>query len=363
MRAQRGNPYQLDLSSNRLPRCARNDEGPSGGQLLAGRLIAGRLLAVLCIALLQACATPHAPEVFSPELPISAELTNTPFFAQDDYQCGPAALAMVLQADAVEVTPEQLQPLVYLPGNKGSLQVEMLAAASHYARLAVRIPPTADSLLQEVAAGRPVLVLQNLGHRLLPVWHYAVVVGYDLEAQQIYLRSGRDARKVYPLQRFLDSWAGAQHWALVVVTPGEVPVSVSADAYLQAASALERRHDTAAAWRAYQAGIRRWPEHALLWAAAGNAAYALQRFTAAGTAYREALLLQPGNVSIMNNLALALAARGCRSQALSVLECALVQAPLEANLLMTRSEINALPATGVVCEDFACTPAPNPAGR
>ncbi|HHJ16083.1 MAG TPA: bacteriocin-processing peptidase family protein [Gammaproteobacteria bacterium] len=320
-------------------------------------VVAGRLLAVLCIALLQACATPHPPEVFSPALPPTAELTDTPFFAQDDYQCGPAALAMVLQADAVEVTPQQLQPLVYLPDNKGSLQVEMLAAASHYGRLAVRIPPDVDSLLQEVAAGRPVLVLQNLGHRLLPVWHYAVVVGYDLEAREIYLRSGRDARKVYPMQRFLDSWAGAQHWALVVVAPGKVPVSVSAAAYLRAASALERRQAVAAAWRAYHAGTRRWPEYALLWAAAGNAAYTLQRFADATAAYRRALSLQPGNVSVMNNLALALAARGCRQQAQSVLECALAQAPEDANLLLTRREINALKATAGVCEDFACTPA------
>src|SRR5690606_15890104 len=55
-------------------------------------------------------------------------LDNVPFFAQDEYQCGPAALATVLVADGVEVTPEELVDQVYVPARQGSLQIEMLAA-------------------------------------------------------------------------------------------------------------------------------------------------------------------------------------------------------------------------------------------
>src|SRR3982750_3125163 len=58
-----------------------------------------------------------------------AELTEVPFFPQEDYYCGPSALAMVLTAAGAKVTPEQLVEHVYLPGRKGSLQVEMLATA------------------------------------------------------------------------------------------------------------------------------------------------------------------------------------------------------------------------------------------
>jgi hypothetical protein len=38
--------------------------------------------------------------------------------------------------------------------------------------------------LREVAAGNPVLVLQNLSFAWAPVWHYAVVMGYDADAAQ-----------------------------------------------------------------------------------------------------------------------------------------------------------------------------------
>ena len=64
-------------------------------------------------------------------------------------------MATVLNAAGAGVLPEHIQPLVYLPGNKGSLQAEMLAAASHYGYLAVPVPPDLDSLLQEFE-GRPV---------------------------------------------------------------------------------------------------------------------------------------------------------------------------------------------------------------
>ena len=316
-----------------------------------------RLGGALCITLLVAACAPYPAQEATPSLPVepSRELVETPFFAQDKYQCGPASLAMVLNAAGASVLPEQLQPLVYLPGNKGSLQAEMLVAASHYGYLAVPVPPTLDSLLLELSAGRPVLVLQNLGVAVLPAWHYAVVVGYDLEQRTFFLRSGRDRRKVYGFRRFLKTWARAGNWAMVAVEPGEVPVSATATDYLKAASALERQHNPAAALRAYAAGTRRWPDQPLLWAAAGNAAYTLERFADAEAAYREALSLQPDTVLIMNNLALALAAQGCTQAALAVLECAVRGAPANTVLEETLLEINGLTQGAGGCQGFSCT--------
>lgn len=92
------------------------------------RLAAG----ALCISfLVSACA--HHPDSKQRylSLPVqrSQELLETPFFPQDAYQCGPASLAMVLNSQGVEVSPQHLQALVYLPQRKGSLQAEMLAAS------------------------------------------------------------------------------------------------------------------------------------------------------------------------------------------------------------------------------------------
>lgn len=65
------------------------------------------LLAFLC--LLNACAATGVREVtHNTQLPRYAELTNTPFFPQQQYQCGPAALATALSAANIQVRPEQL---------------------------------------------------------------------------------------------------------------------------------------------------------------------------------------------------------------------------------------------------------------
>ena len=52
------------------------------------------------------------------DLPIQVELTEVSFFPQEDFQCGPAALAMVLNASNIRVTPEELVDQVYIPARK-----------------------------------------------------------------------------------------------------------------------------------------------------------------------------------------------------------------------------------------------------
>ena len=75
------------------------------------RFIAG----VFFCALLQACAG-FAPQTAAlldglPEgLPERVELAEVPFFAQSEYQCGPAALATLLVNSGVKTTPEALVP-------------------------------------------------------------------------------------------------------------------------------------------------------------------------------------------------------------------------------------------------------------
>jgi tetratricopeptide (TPR) repeat protein len=317
------------------------------------RLTAG----ALCMSLvLSACAHYQDNKRHYLNLPVerSQELLDTPFFPQDAYQCGPASLAMVLNAQGVAISPQQLQALVYLPERKGSLQAEMLAAAAHYGRLAVRTPPSMDSLLLELSSGNPVIVLQNLGFGALPLWHYAVVIGYDLEKDEIYLRSGKNRRRVYGFRFFLKTWSGSNHWAMVVVSPGTVPISASEKDYLTAASAFERQKNHQAALQAFEAGTRRWPDSYLAWAGAGNAAFSLSRFSEAEQAYRQALRLKPDRASIMNNLALALAKRGCKQAALSVMDCASNHAPDDANLAASYNEIKAFSSGPEACPQFVC---------
>ena len=167
------------------------------------RCIARRLTAAGIFALgLAGCATPQLQALIVAGLPQRAELDAVPFHAQADFQCGPAALAMALGAAGKPIEPEALRPQVYLPGRQGSLQVDMLAAARRNGFVAVELKSSLSDLLAEIAAGSPVVVLQNLALDWYPVWHYAVAIGYDLDANSITLRSGTERRNEMPLRGF-----------------------------------------------------------------------------------------------------------------------------------------------------------------
>src|SRR5690606_12988264 len=112
-----------------------------------------QLAAVCC--LLAGCAT-RAPLLESSTGMV--ELADTPFFPQDRYQCGPAALATVLAAAGVAVAPDELVEQVYVPARRGSLTIEMQAAPRRYDRIAYPLQPELAALIAELDAGRPVLV-------------------------------------------------------------------------------------------------------------------------------------------------------------------------------------------------------------
>ena len=176
-------------------------------------------------SLLSGCATPQLDSLQRSErqgLPERAEVPAVPFFAQDDFYCGPAALAMTLAWSGLQVTDDQIAPLIYTPGREGTLQSDVITGARRYGRLAV---PVRDlrSLLGEIAAGTPVLVLQNLALDWYPQWHYAVAIGYDLDASTLTLNSGTHEELVVPLATFERTWARGDYWALVITPPTACP--------------------------------------------------------------------------------------------------------------------------------------------
>lgn len=207
-------------------------------------------------------------------LPPRAELVATPFFPDDSHYCGPAALATSLGAAGLAVQPAALVDQVFLPGRGGSLQVEMLAGARRQGAVAMLIPGRLEALLREIAAGHPVVVLQNLGLDWATAWHYAVVVGYDLEAGQLLLRSGAERRQALPWRTFENTWARSQRWAFVALPPGRLPASVEETEATRALVAFERSAPPTAAALAYRSGLQRWPGNATLAMGLGNTLHA-----------------------------------------------------------------------------------------
>jgi tetratricopeptide (TPR) repeat protein len=260
------------------------------------------------------------PDTARPDAgPVAGELTRVPFFPQERYQCGPAALATVLAAADVSVTADELVPRVYLPGRRGSLQTEMIAATRQYDRVPYVLDSTLDAIAAEIAAGRPVLVLQNLGLRSLPRWHYAVVVGVDAPRHALILRSGQRERLRMSRGRFEATWNRGDRWGLVALRPGELPAAPDPDRVAAAGAALEAVGRSQTARATFAALTRRWPDHAIAWFGLGNAEYRLGARVEAERAWRRVLALDPGHAGALNNVAQVLVDRGCGSEALGFL--------------------------------------------
>lgn len=244
------------------------------------------------------------------------ELTGTPFFPQEAYQCGPAALATVLQTSGVDgATPESLVDQVYLPGQQGSLQTELLAATRRAERIPYVLDPKLAHLLDEVRAGNPVLVLQNLQLPRWPKWHYAVVVGFDLDAEEVILRSGKLERQVVSLRRFERTWQLGHYWALVVAKPGEIPKTAKATKFLQAVVVLEQQERWQGATQGYQTALKYWPDNAASHIGLGNIAYQNGFYDEAERQFRAAIKLAPSVAAAHYNLAWAMLRQGKKEEA------------------------------------------------
>jgi tetratricopeptide (TPR) repeat protein len=285
-----------------------------------------RLLAGVCLLCLGACATPpqtlQVQHSHAPALPRHVELAKVPYFAQDAYQCGPASLAMSLNASGISVSPDTLTPELYLPGRHGSLQVEMLAAARRHGAVAYQLAPELIDMMREIASGTPVIVMQNLAFSWYPVWHYAVAIGYDLDKTAIILRSGPEQRQLLPMSTFEYTWARSGYWAIVTLPPGNIPATADENAFVSAASAFERINGPDAALPAYSAATERWPKNLAARIGLGNTAYKLHDLKEAESAFRQAARDHPDSVAALNNLAQTLADESRYQEALDAAKAA-----------------------------------------
>lgn len=284
------------------------------------RLMAG----VFILLALNGCAlvvpqTMELREAWPAALPDATELTGVPFFRDDGFLCGPSSLATTLVYAGVQVTPDDLVPQVYLPGRRGSLQVEMLAAPRKRGIVSYALEPRFEDVLREIAAGNPVIVLQDFGTWPIGVWHYAVAVGYDRGPNRIYLRSGDKQRLDAPFAAFEYTWR-PDDWAMVTMPPDRVPVTATEPRYLEALAAMARVADARSVATAYRAFLARWPDNLTAHIGLANALYGQGDLRETESVLRDAIARHPDSPVALNNLAQAISDEGRNDEALTLVD-------------------------------------------
>jgi tetratricopeptide (TPR) repeat protein len=281
------------------------------------------------------------------------ELKDTAFFPDESRYSAAAALATLLYTDGVPVGSEKVEPKLGGATSVADFNAALPNAAIALGRFVFSLDGRPESLIAEVRAGHPVLVLMNLVAADRPQWRYAVLVGYEPASDSLLFRSGKEGRMPITATAFLPRWKDGGSLAFVVSDGRRLPATATLARWISASEAATRAGRPDLAEAAANTARAKWPDELLPWVALGNARYGALNYAGAEQAYVKALAIKEDNPVIHNNLALVLLERHCVS--LAELEVAKALATetdpaLRAAYAQTEDKIRRYAGTAIYCQ-------------
>ncbi|MFO8083109.1 MAG: C39 family peptidase [Desulfobacterales bacterium] len=145
---------------------------------------------------------------------------NVPFYAQENYQCGPSSLAGVLNYYGQKVSPGQIADEIFGEKTRGTLSIDMAFYARKLGFDAQCYTGDAEDIKKNINKNQPLIAMVDLGVGPVKRPHYLVVVGYGND--KIIVNSGAHQHKPVSWDRFFKQWNRAHKWALLI-HPKKVP--------------------------------------------------------------------------------------------------------------------------------------------
>lgn len=177
------------------------------------------LILVLFVPSAVSCIGPAGTSSLAGSMPSGARLIrDVPFFPQQKFQCGPAAMASVLNYRGLRITPEEVAREIYSESARGSLNIDMVFFAERKGMKATQYSGSLADLKKNVDGSNPVIVLVDFGFLNYRKDHFMVVVGYD--SVSVIAHSGKNSFLTVPNEDFLKSWNRTKNWTLLVQNPG-----------------------------------------------------------------------------------------------------------------------------------------------
>jgi ABC-type bacteriocin/lantibiotic exporter with double-glycine peptidase domain len=141
-----------------------------------------------------------------------------PFHRQAPHECGVAALRMVLDFYGMAYDPAAVRAHVFLPAVKGTLPAVVADEALRLGLDASIQSLSQADLVQQVAQGRPVIILlaPPPGSSEPQTGHLAVVAGVSPDERSIFLHGNRRPNRRVALTAIEPLWAAAQHTSILI---------------------------------------------------------------------------------------------------------------------------------------------------
>lgn len=291
---------------------------------------------------LAACQTPPQTKQLlaaPPDIARQHFITQVPFYPQQEYFCGPTTLSEVAGFYGLQKSPVDIAPNTFTPGLEGTLQIEMVAATRQLGLLAYEHKhANMSQLLSLVADNIPVIVLQNNSIAWLPQWHYAVVIGYDIDTEEIILHTGVTEAHRLNFATFERTWQRGNYWLLAMLPGDKTSLHLDPFLFTKACQDLLNTRQTDTGIVALIAATRQWPDYWLPYFLLGNYYFSTQPVVAANW-FAQGLPFAQQEISYLNNYAMLLSGLGCHSKAAELIATALQIAPKDDNLLDSEKQI------------------------
>jgi ABC-type bacteriocin/lantibiotic exporter with double-glycine peptidase domain len=168
---------------------------------------------VILILLFPSCATQRNDQLTEGRGDVTI-IEDVPFYPRDDYQCGPASLAGVLNYWGVSVSPADIARQIFSPSAGGTLNFDMSLYVQSRGLQALQYSGTMEDLKEKIRSSYPLIVLVDYGFSIYQVNHFMVVVGFADEG--VVVNSGRNEKQLIPSHDFLKAWKRTKYWTLLI---------------------------------------------------------------------------------------------------------------------------------------------------
>jgi tetratricopeptide (TPR) repeat protein len=273
-------------------------------------------------------------------VPLSHTINNVPFYAQEQFYCGPTTLSEIFEYYGHSISANEIAPKIFIPDKEGSLQLEMITATRQYDFLPYAERGTLTKLMQLVSSDIPVIVFQNLSIQLLPQWHYAVVTGFDLTTRTMTLHTGLTPNHTMSFELFEKTWGRGNYWLLAPVPPNKISDKMNSFTYISAAYDMLEVGKDEQAIAFLGTATKQWPNQWLAYFLLGNY-YLDEQPEKAVKWFEEGYQVGQSQAAYINNYAYALASNGNLAKAQILIEEALLRFPNDDNVKKTALTIKA----------------------
>ena len=156
----------------------------------------------------------------SHRLPEAVRIHDVGPYLQDPEQCGPFALAALLQYMGMEADPDLLAQRLYSPGAGGVLTMDLFLEASRRGLEARQLSGTVNTLMKELTEFNPVIVLFKYPGLSGSTGHFVLVTGYSLDPRGFFLLWGDGKLSWVKLDQFNQLWSVSGSWMLTARREG-----------------------------------------------------------------------------------------------------------------------------------------------